>query len=233
MDLLLVPVALAIGAAFFTWVTNRREREAEELRAIEQREIEDRRAREQALQAYLDRRTDLIRGGLCDSKVGDADQSIARARTLTVLRQLDGMGKGLMLRFLYESELIGKLTGPEGEGPRKEVIVVLVGANLQGANLEGAYLKGADLKGADLRGANLRAANLVGVTLVNAQLGGAHLGGAHLVRSILFGANLAEANLRSANLEGAQLGGATVTDRQLAQAKSLAGATLPDGTVHE
>jgi hypothetical protein len=35
------------------------------------------------------------------------------------------------------------------------------------------------------------------------------------------------------SLSGANLCEATVTDEQLAQAKALEGATLPDGTVHE
>jgi uncharacterized protein YjbI with pentapeptide repeats len=36
-----------------------------------------------------------------------------------------------------------------------------------------------------------------------------------------------------ADLSGTDLRGAIVTDEQLAQAKSLKGATMPDGTVHE
>jgi uncharacterized protein YjbI with pentapeptide repeats len=39
---------------------------------------------------------------------------------------------------------------------------------------------------------------------------------------------LAGADLDKANLEGAK-----VTDEQLAQARSLEAATMPDGTVHE
>jgi uncharacterized protein YjbI with pentapeptide repeats len=35
------------------------------------------------------------------------------------------------------------------------------------------------------------------------------------------------------SLEGANLSGANVTDEQLAQARSLKGATMPDGTKHE
>jgi uncharacterized protein YjbI with pentapeptide repeats len=38
--------------------------------------------------------------------------------------------------------------------------------------------------------------------------------------------------LTGANLSGADLTGATVAPEQLAQAKSLRGATMPDGTVH-
>ena len=69
MDLLLVPVILAAGAAIFTWVTDKRQQEIEErraraeLEAAEQRTEAERatqadRARETALQAFLDRMTD-------------------------------------------------------------------------------------------------------------------------------------------------------------------------------
>ena len=71
---------------------------------------------------------------------------------------------------------------------------------LLGASLGGADLRGADLRGADLALADLRGADLTG------------------------------ANLRGAFLLGADLGEARVTNEQLNDARSLAGATLPDGT---
>jgi uncharacterized protein YjbI with pentapeptide repeats len=49
----------------------------------------------------------------------------------------------------------------------------------------------------------------------------------------LFWASLVRANLHEANLEWANLSGANVTDEQLDQARSLKGATMPDGTKHE
>jgi uncharacterized protein YjbI with pentapeptide repeats len=52
-------------------------------------------------------------------------------------------------------------------------------------------------------------------------------------RANLNGANLSEANLRGADLIKALLRRAKVTPEQLAQTKSLKGATLPDGTKHE
>ena len=46
-------------------------------------------------------------------------------------------------------------------------------------------------------------------------------------------ADLSGASLHLANLTGADLRSAVVTAEQLAQAKVLEGATLPDGRVHE
>ncbi len=48
----------------------------------------------------------------------------------------------------------------------------------------------------------------------------------------LIGADLKGANLKGANLKGANLKGANVTDEQLAECKSLEGATMPDGARH-
>ena len=66
-----------------------------------------------------------------------------------------------------------------------EVLLTIVGDNLQGANLQGANLKEANLQYANLQGANLRGTNLKGANLR--------------------GANLKEANLQGANLQYANL----------------------------
>ena len=66
-----------------------------------------------------------------------------------------------------------------------EVLLTIVGDNLQGANLQGANLKEANLQYANLQGANLRGTNLKG----------ANLRGANLKEAILQGANLQYANL--------------------------------------
>lgn len=81
-----------------------------------------------------------------------------------------------------------------------------------GINLSGANLSGADLAGAFLRETKLIDANLSGASLQ--------------------GANLSGANLQGANLSDADLSNAKVTDEQLAKAKSLQGALMPDGSKH-
>ncbi len=108
-----------------------------------------------------------------------------------------------MVRFLCESDLIGKA---KGSGERQviqviEAIIDLRTANLSGVDLSVTNLNEANLTLANLRGANLRSASL-------------------------FGANLSDANLRYANLKGVK----GWTNEQLAQAEPLVGATLPDGT---
>jgi uncharacterized protein YjbI with pentapeptide repeats len=274
IELLLVPLVLVGAAALFTWLATRRQRADEERRTQAEREQEERRTRddrelrqamdrhaaagwekeldrscEAAFQAYLDEMAALLQEGLRESAPDDAKRGIAQARTLAVLRQLDGKRRGPLLRFLHRSGLIGQ--GAIVDLTRAE----LVGAKLQGAELRGAMLSvanleeadldGADLDGADLSWANLRAAGLRGASLEGANLRGAFLFGADLGRADLRGTDLRWANLEGvdlteadlegadlhwANLEGADLTAARVSGEQLALVKSLEVATMPDGT---
>lgn len=101
MDLLLAPAVLGAFGALFSWMLGRGQRAADERRA----EIEQDRANEAALQKYLDSMMDLLKEGFNGPEVTDINRSIARARTLTVLRQLrhvNGERKGLLLTFLIE-----------------------------------------------------------------------------------------------------------------------------------
>ena len=106
---------------------------------------------------------------------------------------------------------------------------------------------GVDLRGADLRGDNLSllflgcideggghhvCADLSGAKLSGAFLGCSNLGGDHYVCADLSGADLSGADLSGADLSSADLSGARVTNEQLQQAKSLKGATMPDGSIH-
>lgn len=250
MQLLIVPVILAIGA----WWLRKSERETEqgiaERNREEDRAIANDRRHQTTLEAYLDRMTDLLlENGLRESEESDEVRSIARARTLAVLWSLDKERRGQVVQFLHESRLIA--LDPIIELANANLLSVdLSWANLAEANLSDAYLSAASLAGADLRGADLRHTHLEGAGLSAASLAGANLSranllradlsradltGANLSRAYLDGAyldrcDLSSANLNGAYLSGAGLGGAKVTTEQLAQAASLQGATLPDGT---
>ena len=223
----MLPIVLA-GAAF--WISSTQ-------RGIEL-EIEKDRQQEAVLREYMDGVTELLLdNGLRTSEEGAPVRAVARARTLTVVRELDGKRKGLLLRFLSQLDLI-----------RGEALVSLGGADLRGADLRGADLRLADLSGADLRDADLRladlsfadlrGADLSGADLIFADLFGADLSGASMIGASMIGANLFNANLSGADLSGADLrdadlSRAEVTDEQLASATSLKGAIMPDGTQHD
>ena len=246
LDLLIVPIVLAIGGYLFT----RSENQATQAAA-------ERRAQDEALQAYLDQIGQLLLDENRPLRQTDDDavRTLARARTSTVLTRLGGARKGSVVRFLYESGLITKddpvLILDEVDLKQAD----LSGANLSRADLSGAILIGANLSHANLseallHHANLRSANLRDAGLHGASFRGADLSEANLVRNDLHRANLSganlsgallhHANLHGANLSGANLGGAILhrvdlsgaegwTDMQLRTARSLTGATMPDG----
>src|SRR5215218_3701394 len=81
MQLLIVPVVLAVGALLFNLSLNARQLETEERRAAAQIEAEDQRAQEERLQTYLEQMgTLLIDEGLLDSEEDDEARYLARAR---------------------------------------------------------------------------------------------------------------------------------------------------------
>ncbi len=276
MELLVVPLALAVIAFYF----NRSERKTE-------RAVAENREQKAVLGTYLDRMSELLLDkGLTKSKTGDDVRTVARARTLTALRRLDPARKGQLIRFLSESRLTKRdeengeslvvlssadLSGAELKGtPLSEIdlsgmslreadlsgtimaYVNLIGSDLLNANLSGARFEGVDLERAHLalgylRGADLTDANLSGANLTGAELSGAYLSGSDLTRANLRSADLRKAwlgndqasaddpnaNLTNADLRGANLTGAAVTDKQLAAARSLQGAIMPDGRRHD
>ena len=234
MDLLFVLLALALGAGLFTWVTNKRERDAEERRVDEQQKIELDRSRDAALQTYLDRVSALLRTEWHESGEGFLEANIIRAQTLTVLRQLDGRRNVLLFRFLRESGLLvngavvilraADLGGTDLSGVNLTE-ADLSGAYLHKANLRWADLAGADLSGADLSKADLRWADLKWSNLCNTDLSDAKLIGANLSDAFLIKANLTRANLRWSDLIGADLSGAGLSGAGLSGA-NLRGANL-------
>jgi Pentapeptide repeats (8 copies) len=243
MQLLIIPAVLAIGGYVFNLTTSRNEQKSTQLRDQTEREIASDNQREAALQAYIDKMSELLlEKKLRESAEDDEVRKIARVSTLTVLPRLDNERKRSILQFLYESSLLD----------RGEQIVDLAGAIFVGANLKEADLLLADLREANLREANLTKATLAGANLTKATLAGTNLTGAILVgadlrganllladlreadlrEANLLGANLRETNLTGAYLTGAYLRGATVTLEQLNTDESLHNATLFDGSKH-
>jgi uncharacterized protein YjbI with pentapeptide repeats len=193
MNLLLLPLVLAAGAAWVGWAMSKR-----------RQEIEFDRSRESILQTYLDRMAELLLREAQLVPGHDRLKNLTRARTLTTLRQLDSERKGFVLRFLYDAMLIGQepLVDLAQADLRR---ANLAEADLRVANLSRADLREANLSGADLSAANLTMADLRGADLSGADLSGADLYGAILERTNLTGANLLEAVLYKADLHGAIL----------------------------
>ena len=201
--------------------------------SLQRDKAEKNRNQQALLIEYLDEISELVEKQLLtlnDEDNSKTQRTIARARTLSVLRALDSDRKGELIQFLSAAQLIkadrpiidlnrANLKGAYLKG------AYLKGANLEEANLEGADLERANLEGADLERADLREADLERADLREANLEGANLEGADLERAYLWEANLERAYLDGANLEGAYLDGAYLEGADLREA-NLEGAYL-------
>jgi len=233
LGVLAIPVVVGFGAV---WFTTRQGKVADAENKDNQRET--------ALQTYIDKMSELLlHENLRESQPKDEARNIARVRTLTVLRGLDSTRKGIVLQFLFDSGLLEK---------DDKCIIDLYGADLSKADLTENYLEGAEPSGINLKGADLTFTDLKGANLSNAQLSdaylfrtnlsGANLNNVQFKRAIIYEANFSHANLyhsflfftdiTASKLCHANLEGAAVTPEQLSKAKSLQGATMPDGSLH-
>src|SRR5215208_4348767 len=244
LKLLIVPVVIAgVGIIGGAWFTRQR-------------------AQETALQTYLDKMSELLIDDQLHKKDNryDPTRVTARARTLTILIQLDGKRKKIVLQFLRESRLINKEKVNLENVTIPPSLVGLRGADLSNAQLRDMKLISTDrkesvsLEGAFLQGANLRSVDLGGADLREADLTYADLRGANL-RKVKLGVDdridernrkrretptdLSRADLRRADLRGATEYLRSGSKRQITRgwlkgkSKLLAGATMPDGTKHE
>ena len=248
LNLLLLPFLLTGGSILLF----RSQRQSEGRRSALERGIAADNQQESALQTYVDRMSELLLKEKLSRFSSDEVRNVARLRTLTLLRGLDARRKGLALLFLKESGLVEReavidLCGADLRGvllPFASLNRVnlgesnLSGADLHGASLAKAYLSETDLSGADLREANLSGADLFGANLSGADLRRADLSGANLAGADLSGCRLDEADLSKADLSGVHLkagppSGTPAARTVLEKARSLEGATLPDGTKHE
>jgi Pentapeptide repeats (8 copies) len=163
LAILIIPLLLAvIGAGVAAWFNAQQDER--------QREIDEQRAQDAALQAYLDQMNQwLLEKKLSDPKV----QTLARARTLTVLKRLNSSRKTEVMGFLEEASLI------QSEDGRDPTISLedssLAGVDLKGATLDGAWLSGANLSNADLSYTSMRGTTLIEANLSNTDLSEADL----------------------------------------------------------
>src|SRR5215211_6844481 len=90
LQLLIVPLALVVISFLFTAQQDQRQQQIENQRAEAERELAKQSAQDEALQAYLDQMSSLLLEKDLREAKGDSEvRTLARARTLTVLRRLD------------------------------------------------------------------------------------------------------------------------------------------------
>jgi uncharacterized protein YjbI with pentapeptide repeats len=234
LKVLAVPLTVGAAVPLLNWLQKKRELD-----------VENQRAQDEALQAYLNYIGELLlkEKSLRVSKEDDEERILARARTLTVLGRLDARHSSSVMQFLGEASLIQTKNG-------KPPVIDLNGADLRDTNLRSAKLQGADLRGSNLNRADMSHATITGgadltdATLNSTVLRGADLSNAKLRRAFLELAVLSRAKLNGADMSHATLVAvdftrADLTDAKVSQetltrgAKSLRGATMPNGQKYE
>jgi uncharacterized protein YjbI with pentapeptide repeats len=202
LEVLLVPVVLALGGLLLTVMLENQQEATEERRAENQLNAEDQRAQDAALESYFD---DVSSHLTAEERPADFPSASVRARTLTLLERLDGQRKGSVLRLLGESHLIDRREGdPFVDLTDADLTeAYLLYANLAGATLTDAFLTDANLSNADLTDAYLFRADLTDAYLFRADLTDAYLTDAYLTGADLTDAYLTDADLTNADLQSA------------------------------
>ena len=152
LQLLIVPLVLAVVALLFQLANTRTERQIARQRYEQDQQIALDKQREDLLQAYLDRMSELLIEKSLSTSPTEEVRNVARARTITVLTQLDARRVSYVFAFLREAGLMSKQS--------KSNIV-----SLEGADFHGVQWRKADLSHANLCNTNLNYANLCGTDL--------------------------------------------------------------------
>ena len=228
LSALAIPVVLAVAGLYFETQLDERQRKSDARRAQTEHQLEERRADDAALQAYLDQiGTLMLNKNLLESEPGDSAYTLAQARTSTAISRLDADHNRHVTRFLSDSGLSGQ-TGEESS------ISLFRQIDLSGADLSGADLSDADLSGATLNKANLSYASVFEANLSNAVVHAANLRHTDLSYSNLSGANLSSwANLIESTAKDKEernkmkrRGANVVGAGNLSEAADLSGANL-------
>jgi len=175
---------------------------------------------------------DLSNAELRNTNLSGADLKQANLQATMLndsnLRKADLSGANLFGTSMYRALLYFVKFNDANLSQTNLILAHLHGAELNNANLQNTYMESVDLSDAKLTHADLSSANLK-----HARMEGADLSEAKLIHTNLSKGDLSKVNLSRADLTDADLTGAIVTNEQLATAKSLKGATMPDGTIHD
>jgi uncharacterized protein YjbI with pentapeptide repeats len=227
LQLLVVPLVLAIAAYALNASQAGRDRELQERQAAQERRLAVEETRERALNAYLDRISNLImRGDLPDVgarstlKPPSDAQTFGRTLTLVVLRRLDGGRKALVLQFLWEAGLIRqtqrwtKKGWPEWGFPSRSRLPIV---SLENADLSGVDLSGNSFATTTTTTVGYPPEGISHLFRQGVDLTGADLRGADLSEADLSGASFLEADLRGAVFDRATLTAAIFDQACMAQ----------------
>lgn len=210
MELLIVPIFIAIAGFMFSYLQKQTELEKLRIAKEEDKEIALDQQRQQIFDEYVAEMQKLV----LDKEISPEVKLYVQIRTQSVFRTLDARRNRDIVQFLDKSQLSIDFAGIDLEGADLERIRLINkdfnGATLRDANLRGAVLFSSVFKNAKLEGADLEDAFLASVDLQGAKLQGAKLKGAFLQKTNLMDANLMGADVDDEQLLGANLSNGTI-----------------------
>lgn len=253
LGIILGVFAAIIIAILNEWNQSRRKQTEFEINADQQRE--------DILRTYLDDIGKLLMDNNIKRENCYENSSIidvAQVKTINALRSLDVRRRESIFQFLRDTGLANFILKSASMdyldlqlndlhyfnlshadlSYTKFTFTSLRSINLSRANLSKSIFINSYAHQADLSNSFLLEADLSNAIFNAANLSGAILAAANLKNADFHEANLSDAFLLRANLSGtvfnnANLSNALVTPEQLSQAKTLKGAIMPDGTIHE
>ncbi|MCA9919612.1 MAG: pentapeptide repeat-containing protein [Anaerolineales bacterium] len=234
LELLIIPTALGI----IVWFLNKQDNANDRILTKDNQ-------RQAILDDYLNTMaTYVLENQLCLSEKGSEIRNIARVRTISVLRELDGERKGQVLNFLSGANLIKK----------PDPVINLHGADFSHTKFDdtfeyGPYNEtgiGIDLSNSQLQSCNFYKASLTGANFDNSELAHSNFSESCLrfasfentsfYQTYFFKSDLSEtrfnnvwsknANFGKANLRGADMGDFYFLYREW----QFQDATMPDGS---
>jgi uncharacterized protein YjbI with pentapeptide repeats len=251
LDLLIVPGALAIGVYALNRAQSDREDAAENSRKASELEVEDQRARDTALQTYLDNMAATLANLRLLSheyETAESDYESFRASAASPDTALypKAAKEGLEKRRRTADSLYTRrgdtrtiiraqtLTVLERVGKKRKRAIMrflsesglLEIGSETAISLDDADFSDANLDSMNLSGKGLRQIRLTPATLASADLSRADLSRADLGKADLSDADLNSADLRRASLRGADLRGADLRAADLRGEADLSGADL-------
>ncbi len=220
IEIVIIPVFLALIAIWFNYQTNRNSNR-----------ISNNQTQDSTLEKYLDYLSNILTTE--EYLNPKKNRQLLRAKTLTALQRLNGERKGILIRYLYNLDLINIV----------DQVIDLSGSDLNDIDLSGCDHSGnkdrtllsylslfeASFIGAEMRKADFSEAKISRSKFMFSDLSNSNFKDAHLMDADFSCATLKNVNFKNASLLGANLSKTTgLTKRQLRKAKTLKAAILPD-----
>jgi len=186
LDLLLIPLIIAVAG----WYFSKTEKKSEKAREKEKNQQSIR-------ENYLKTITSLLlEHNLKESKRGDEIRSVAKAYTTTFLINADNARKGIILQFLFESNLISE-----------KPVIDLLGVNLSNSNFDKLKLINIEITGANFKNCNFRKSNLERSIFCTSDFSGSNLSYSNLKNvdftyCDMIGTKIIGVDLRETNIDG-------------------------------